>query len=245
MAREQAGERRIEFDGATGRGAIVFDASRLEQARPEWFGPEGWGAHARPVSAGGRGSAWFLDAPFGRAVLRRYRRGGLVARLSRDAYLWTGESRVRSVAEFRLASELLRRGLPVPRPLAAWYERSGMHYRAALLMDRLDGVHTLAELADAGHAPWAEAGRLVALMHRAGLDHADLNAHNLMFDDAGRGWVIDLDRGRLRAGGGMWRRRNLERLHRSMMKLRGERAPAEVERDHARLRAAYEEEFAR
>ena len=47
-------------------------------------------------------------------------------------------------------------------------------------------------------APWEATGRLVARFHRAGLDHADLNAHNILFDGAGQGWMIDFDRGALR-----------------------------------------------
>ena len=59
-----------------------------------------------------------------------------------------------------------------------------MLYRAAILLERLDDVRSLADRAAvAGDgAPWEEAGRLIARAHRAGLDHADLNAHNLLFD---------------------------------------------------------------
>ena len=78
-------------------------------------------------------------------MLRRYRRGGLAARASRDAYLWLGEARVRSFAEFRLTRALLARGLPVPRPVAASYVRDGMFYRASILVERLMDVRTLAD----------------------------------------------------------------------------------------------------
>ena len=89
-------------------------------------------------------------------------------------------------------------------------------------------------------APWEEAGRLIARSHRAGLDHADLNAHNLLFNAAGQGWVIDLDRGELRIPATGWRERNLARLRRSVLKLRGNRPVDAVERDFARLRGAYD-----
>lgn len=245
MLHEQAGEGRIEFDAEAGRGAIVFDRSRLEQARPEWFDPVYWGEHASAVSSGGRGAAWYIDAPFGDSVLRHYRRGGLAARVSRGGYVWQGEARVRSVLEFRLARELLSRGLAVPTPLAAWYVRSGMYYRAALLMEKLPDMRTFADLVAGAEAPWEEAGRLIARAHRTGLDHADLNASNLLFDRDGNGWVIDLDRGLLRAAGIGWRYRNLERLKRSLLKLHGERDAHGVEAGYARLRRAYEEEWSR
>ncbi|WP_374011835.1 3-deoxy-D-manno-octulosonic acid kinase [Pseudoxanthomonas koreensis] len=225
-----------------GYGAILFDRQRLRQAGAELFSPAEWGERARPVDSGGRGGAWFVDAPFGACVLRHYLRGGLAARISRDRYLWHGVARTRSFAEFRLMRELLGRGLPVPRPLAASYQREGLRYRASILLERLEGVRSLADraLVAGSGAPWEEAGRLIARFHREGLDHADLNAHNLLFDGNGRGWMIDFDRGRMRIPATGWREGNLRRLYRSLLKLRGGRARDELERDFARLRRAYE-----
>ena len=179
--------------------------------------------------------------------MRHYLRGGLAAKVSRDRYLWHGARRTRSFAEFRLTREVAKRGLAVPRPIAAYYRRVGLHYQAAILLDRIEGVASLADRAaeSAADAPWEEAGRLVAKSHRVGLDHADLNAHNLLFNGTGSGWVIDLDRGALKIPETGWRERNLSRLRRSLLKLRGARAPEDVERDYARLRSAYDAVWAR
>lgn len=243
MARESLGERRIELDGPSGRGAIVFDPARVEQAQPEWFDAAWWGEAATPVATGGRGAAWFVEAPFGRMVLRGYRRGGAVANISRDRYLWSGESRARSIAEFRLLQDVARRGVRVPGPIAAVYRREGISYGAAILLERIDGARTLAESVGRGDADWEAAGRLVAQAHRACLDHADLNADNILFDALGEAWLIDLDRGRLRTPGAGWRERNIERLHRSLLKRRDTRSIDEIEAGFARLRAAYEQEM--
>ncbi|MGO1068379.1 3-deoxy-D-manno-octulosonic acid kinase [Lysobacter sp. CA199] len=247
MTGYDAAEGLTPYRDDSGYGAILFDRTRVRQAAPEWFSPAHWGEQARPVDSGGRGGAWFVDAPFGQAVLRRYLRGGLVARFNRDRYWWHGANYTRSFAEFRLTRELARKGLPVPMPIAAWYRRDGLHYYAAILIERLGGVRSLADRAAvAGDgAPWEEAGRLISRCHRAGLDHADLNATNLLFDTAGRGWVIDLDRGAIRIPATAWRERNLARLQRSLLKLRGSRSPAEVERDFARLRTAYDRAWER
>ena len=225
-----------------GYGAILFDRERLRQADAALFSPAHWGEKARPVGEGGRGGAWFVEAPFGPCVLRHYLRGGLAARLSHDRYLWQRADRTRSFAEFRLMRALLARKLPVPRPLAAFYMREGVRYRAAILMERLEGVRSLADRAlVAGRgAPWEEAGRLIARFHRAGLDHADLNAHNILFDANGHGWLIDFDRSQLRIPATRWRERNLKRLLRSLLKLRGDRSREDVEKDYARLRRAYD-----
>ena len=232
----------MPFRDDSGYGAILFDLTRVRQASADWFSPAYWGDRARPVESGGRGGAWFVETPFGPAVLRRYLRGGLVAQVNRDRYLWRGSNRTRSFAEFRLLRAVAEKGVPVPRPIAAYYRRVGLRYQAAILLERLENVRSLADRAGvAGDgAPWEEAGRLIARSHRAGLDHADLNAHNLLFNAAGQGWVIDLDRGELRIPATGWRERNLARLRRSVLKLRGNRPVDAVERDFARLRGAYD-----
>lgn len=232
--------------GGRGVGAILFDQTQLRQADPRWFDPEAWGARATPVSGSGRGGAWFIDGTsHGPAVLRHYLRGGMATALSRDRHLWRGVDRVRSFVEFRLLRELLKRGLPVPEPIAASYVREGVTYRAAILMARLEGVRSLAALAadDPAGVPWAQTGRLIARFHREGLDHADLNAHNILYDHAGEGWVIDFDRGRMRIPETGWRMRNLARLERSLLKVRGARSEAEVRADVARLRKGYDAQW--
>lgn len=247
MVAFDATESLTPYRNAGGVGAILFDASQLRQVDPRWFDPQQWGERARPVHGSGRGGAWFIDASHGPCVLREYRRGGWAARISRDRHLWRGVNRVRSFAEFRLLRALRRLDLPVPRPIAASYRRQGWSYRASILLERIVEVQSLAELVARSpqDAPLEAAGRLVARIHRAGLDHADLNAHNLLFDAGGKGWVIDLDRGVLRIPETGWRERNLARLRRSLLKLRGARAPAEVEADFARLRKAYDAHWAK
>jgi 3-deoxy-D-manno-octulosonic acid kinase len=259
MVSFDATESLVPFRDARGAGggAILFDPTCLRQADqrvsaatgpdPAWFEPAWWGDRAQRVGSGGRGAAWFVDgatsgAGFGAAVLRHYLRGGLVARFSRSRHLWRGTANIRSFEEFRLLRELLHKRLPVPRPIAAIYWREGLFYRTAILLERLQGVSSLADLAsvERSAAPWEQAGHLVARLHRAGVDHADLNAHNLLFDTSGRGWAIDLDRSQLRIPATPWREANLARLRRSLLKLRGARSVAEVEKDYATLRDAYD-----
>jgi len=234
-----ANEHLLPFRDARGYGGILFDRTQLRQPEPGWFTPEHWGSAAQPVGEGGRGGAWFIQTGEGDAVLRQYLRGGWMASISRDRHLWRGAGSVRSFSEFRLLRALREKKLPVPLPFAAWYRREGVHYTAALLMQRLPGVQPLATLANAGDAPWDEAGKLIARFHRAGLDHADLNAHNILFGADGRGWVIDLDRSSLRIPATAWREANLARLQRSLHKRRGNRSAAAVNEDFGRLRVAY------
>ena len=110
----------MPFRDDSGYGAILFDLTRVRQASADGFSPAHWGDRARPVESGGRGGAWFVETPFGPAVLRRYLRGGLVAQVNRDRYLWRGSNRTRSFAEFRLLRAVAEKGVPVPRPIAAY-----------------------------------------------------------------------------------------------------------------------------
>jgi len=236
-----ASEHLTPFRDARGYGAVLFDRNQIRQPDPAWFDPAHWGEAARPVAGSGRGGAWFLDFGEGDAFLRHYLRGGLVARFSKDRHLWRNIAHVRSFAEFRLLRQLRAKKLPVPMPYAAWYRREGMHYRAAILMQRLQDVRSLAELAGTEEVPWEAVGQLIARFHRAGVDHADLNAHNVMIDGAGRHWLIDWDRGQRRTLDRHWPTQVLLRLQRSLRKLRGSRSQAEVDAEFARLRAGYDE----
>src|SRR3546814_16022889 len=85
-------------------------------------------------------------------------------------------------------------GLPVPRPLAAAYWRRGPTYRAAILVQRIDGVQPLAHaLGGAGPAAVAMA---IFSMHEAGVWNADLSAYNILLDGQGKVWLIDFEKGR-------------------------------------------------
>jgi 3-deoxy-D-manno-octulosonic acid kinase len=206
---------RIPFRDADGQGAIVFDPVRLRQADPRLFE----GGRGEPVGAG-RGHAWFVQGEFGAAVLRHYRRGGWIARLVRDRYLWLGETRTRSLAEFALMRRLRVLGLPVPAPLAASYRRRGPFYRAAILVERVVPASTFADrVAGQGlAAPWDRVGSAVGRCHARGARHADLNGHNLLLDGSDAVWLIDWDKGAIEPGPGDWCAAVLDRLERSLRK---------------------------
>jgi 3-deoxy-D-manno-octulosonic acid kinase len=218
-------EATLGFRDAVGMGAMLFDPLLLPQADPSLFDAGNAELAAQPVAVGGRGSAWFVSTDAGDAVLRHYRRGGVVARFSRETYLWSGAGRTRSFSEFRLLQALRERGLPVPTPLAAAYWRHGTGYRAALLMLRLAETQSMGALFDRGLAPpWKDVGRTIARFHREGACHADLNVDNVLMDGNAACWLIDFDRGVLRAPASGWQQANLARLKRSLRKRLGARA---------------------
>jgi 3-deoxy-D-manno-octulosonic acid kinase len=230
----------LEFRG----GAVCFDASRIASADATLFVPgSSQYSQVDPVSHGGRQAAWFVQGAFGQAVLRHYRRGGLVARLSRNRYVWAGAARTRSFAEFELLRFMYERDMPVPRPLAAAWWRSLFTYRAAILVERIQGARPLIACLDQGHH--GQVAMALFRMHQLGVWHADLNAYNILLDPAGKAWLIDFDKSRLRALTPELRQANLLRLRRSLVKLAGEQgmhwwsqldqAYRQLERTHGHL----------
>jgi 3-deoxy-D-manno-octulosonic acid kinase len=231
---------------AAGGGLLVDDALASMAVSHDWFDVD-WLSRWGPTAgvSGGRGAARRVTTPAGPAVLRHYRRGGLVARISDDTYLWRGEDAVRSYAELRVLAAAQAAGLPVPAPLAARYVRHGLIYRADILVAEIAGVETLAtRLARSpGDIDWVALGRMIARFHRAGIEHVDLNAHNILIADDGL-HVVDFDRARLHATARVdapWARRVLARLDRSLRKLGAAARVADFAASHASLVAAHDE----
>ena len=203
-------------------GAILFDATVSPQVDHDWFAPDYWrGRDALRMQSGGRGGVAIINSPVGECVLRHYHRGGLVAKLMGDRYLWTGADRSRGFAEFRVLGTIAQLGLPGPSVVAARYCRHGLFYTADLITRFIEDAPTLAECLAAGRLDSElaeEVGALVARFHRAGIWHADLNAHNVLVT-TGQLYLIDFDRGQLRAPARTWQLANLRRLRRSLLKL--------------------------
>ncbi len=204
-------------------GAMLYDASCLHHPDAAIFDPAHWQARgALETTRGGRGTVAFVRTNEGqRWVLRHYRRGGLIAHVTDDLYLWSGADRTRAFREWRLLRQLRAWGLPVPRPIAAHYRRHGPCYRADLLTAELPVRLTLAQALQVGplsRETWREIGRCIGALHARGVQHADLNAHNVLLGEASAVYVLDFDRGRIRARGD-WEQSVLARLQRSLCKV--------------------------
>jgi 3-deoxy-D-manno-octulosonic acid kinase len=201
---------------------MLYDASRAGNATPALFEVDAWrAAGALTPTSAGRGSAFYIVTPEHNWVLRHYRRGGWVARLTPDRYVWLGEGQTRPFREWQLLHELHAEGLPVAAPVAAQYRRTGLTYRGDLITERILGARALSSLLQAAPVPpstWRSIGACLRRFHDAGACHADLNAHNILVDDSGKVFVIDFDRGSRRSAGA-WRAANLARLKRSLLKI--------------------------
>lgn len=201
-------------------------------------------ASRHPLSVDdGRGTVWACDGGFGPAVMKAYRRGGLLGRFIREDYLWMGASRCRSLAEFHLLRAWSAQGLPVPRPIAAYALKRGLTYRARLLTRRIESPNSLLRLMqqDSASAPWETVGRCIARLHLAGACHADLNATNVLIDRQSSVWVIDWDKAVSMSGPGPWVESCLQRLRRGLLKHRRHVEVSDVESGFDRLRRAHDE----
>jgi 3-deoxy-D-manno-octulosonic acid kinase len=226
-------------------GGMLYNASLAGNFDEAWFDPAYWrGRNAVEGSGTGRGEALFVRNGAQSLVLRHYRRGGLVAHVLADRYRWRGENETRPFAEWLLTHHLHRAGLPVPVPVAARYVRRGNWYRGDLLTERLQGARSLASRLAEGTLPiyvWVAIGRCIRRFHAAGVCHADLNAHNILLDEADNVFLIDFDRGSLRKQG-LWCDGNLVRLYRSLDKITDALPPGRVtETDWHSLLAGYRE----
>jgi 3-deoxy-D-manno-octulosonic acid kinase len=225
-------------------GAMLYDASRAGNLAPAWFDPNYWKErHELDGEARGRGTVHFILHGGTRLVLRHYRRGGLIARVSKDRYFWRGEQQTRSFSEWQLTYHLHRAGLPVPAPIAARYQRSGLFYRADLITERIENSEPLAQRLLKGPlslTQWIAVGRCIRRFHDAGVCHADLNAHNILLTPE-QVYLIDFDRGTLRKRG-WWADTTLVRLYRSLEKVTLLAAPESFsDQDWHSLLAGYRE----
>lgn len=176
----------------------------------------------------GRGNTQFLSLSEQELVLRHYKRGGYVSKVSEDRYLWTGLEATRPFHELSILAHLNSLRLPVPKPYAAEVIRSGASYTGSLLTYRLPGS-TLAEaFVNDVMTPdlWHQVGVTIALFHKHGVCHADLNAHNVLIlteqDAVGESIVslIDFDRASIKdAEQNEWQHKTVIRLQRSLLKI--------------------------
>lgn len=140
-----------------------------------------------------------------RVLIRAYRRGGWVRRLTEEVYFtWPP----RPLKEAAVTEEVRRRGIPTLEILAAWVETSwGPFYRGWLVSRELEGACDLwtaleqrLYVEDEGQALLQNVAQTLSRMHRQGIYHTDLNLKNILVRNEGGGirvYIIDFDKARL------------------------------------------------
>ena len=225
-----------------GASVILTRPEQLAPITAGWFHDRYW--RERNLVVGeepGRGPVLFVHQGKRTWALRHYRRGGAAAHFTSDRYLWTGLERTRAFKEWHLLRKLHDDGLPVPGPVAAHVQRSGPSYRCDIITERIANARSLAVAISTGKVDERTldaVGATLRRFHDRGAYHADLNAHNVLLDHRGQVFLIDFDRGAIRAGGN-WKRGNLNRLRRSLHKISRRTGTGIGAADWARLVRSY------
>lgn len=173
---------------------------------------DGKGATAAGIE--GRTTLLRCEIPFGSALIRPYRRGGAMAKLLGDRFVFSNRPRW----EFMLHSHLWKASVPTVMPLGVMWERSGVFTRGAYATLELQTPNLLDYLRthpEPDLAYLAECGRTIHAMHRAGVLHGDLQVKNILVTPH-TGLVLDF--ANASPYGRLFPRRDLKRLKRSFIK---------------------------
>ena len=181
--------------------------------------------------AGNRASGYrFEVAGAPPLFIRRSNRGGMM-RFMGGLYLGFFP---RMIYELALTSAARKRGVPAPEPIGAIVEQvAPAVYRGALITRAIAGM-TFWEFMQTDDDPRVlshvvrMARYAIDIMHEHGIQHDDLNLHNLFVSTAGDGLsvvILDFDKSRIYSNplSPSMRRRSLKRLERSIRKLDRER----------------------
>jgi 3-deoxy-D-manno-octulosonic acid kinase len=206
---------------------VWYDEQLLLEPPEQAFNINFWQQQNAVVgSAQGRGTTWFVQTQKSQAALRHYHRGGLFGKLISDSYWFSGWDKTRSYAEFLLLKQLADSGVNVPKPIAARATKSGITYKADLLSEKIANAEDLVGILQKEALPpetYQAIGAEIAKMHKAQVNHTDLNIHNILLDREGKVWIIDFDKC-FQQQGTDWQQSNLDRLLRSFFKEKNKRS---------------------
>ena len=202
---------------------ILYDDRLMNEIDENIFETDFWkmDEEAQPQSMG-RGTVYFVKIQSQPCVLRHYNRGGLVAKLTLDKYLWMGEHNTRSFKEWRLLNDMVKKRLPVPAPVAARYVRNGIYYKADIITREIPDIESLSDRLLGNSMTeqlWENIGECIAKFHNHGVFHMDLNVENIQIDQNNQVFLLDFDKGKVSEPLRRLSDSNLMRLKRSIAKV--------------------------
>lgn len=192
----------------------------------DWFETNYWQKqNAITGRSKGRNITWFINykdqTKIENWVLRHYYRGGMVAKLLKDSYLFKGIHATRAYQEIELLDLMYQNSLPVPQPIAGRIVQTGLFYRNDILIKTIPETQTLTtilHLKDLKEHHWKNLGQLINQFHQFGINHTDLNANNILLDKKEKFWLIDFDKCYKTVIKEKWKKQNIQRLKRSFEK---------------------------
>jgi 3-deoxy-D-manno-octulosonic acid kinase len=156
-------------------------------------------------------------------VLKHYFRGGLPALISKDSYLCFGFEKNRAFRELRLLKKMQMLNLPVPSVVAAHVEKKLLTCRVDLITEEIKNARTLADVLNEkvfAKDVWSDIGAVIKKFHHQDIYHSDLNARNILIANVSEIFLIDFDNSYIRTSSETWKRANLVRLKRSLLKFK-------------------------
>lgn len=172
--------------------------------------------------SGGRGGAFIFNHNEEKYVFKHYLRGGFAAKLLNDQYLWTGEKSTRPFVEIEVTQYAYQNSLSVAQPVAYCIKKSGLFYQASIITRFVENQGTLADVLSRqvlGDQQWEQLSHLISKMHDLKINHADLNADNILVGKDMNFTLIDFDKAKLEPTSGHWKKNNIDRLLRSLQKI--------------------------
>ena len=175
----------------------------------------------------GRGIVYFFNWPQQNNAemyaLRHYRRGGLVAKIIDDSFLFTSVEQTRAYKELELLDFLQNNHVNVPSPIAGLVSTQGISYKADLITQVIPNsqeLHELLQVTKVSPTTWQAIGEQIRLMHNTNVCHDDINVKNILLqqqDSSFKIYIIDFDKCGIQSDGS-WKQDNLARFKRSLNK---------------------------
>lgn len=169
------------------------------------------------LNLGGRGGVLRLSLGDSAAIIRTYRRGGLMQHLLRESYLFEN----RPLREFDILCRAYESGLPVPQPLGICWTRRAGFFRGRIATREIVGIDLKSKLENDPKEAFEvleQCGAVIRRFHDEGFWHADLQVGNILVSDS-KIWLIDFDNATWEDSiTDLARARNLLRFRRSLEK---------------------------
>jgi len=178
-------------------------------------------------TAQGRAQVYFFMQENQELVLRHYYRGGLLGKLNKDKFIFTGIKTTRGFTELDILSFLDQHGLNVAQAVAARITRKGLFYQADIITAAVPAAQELHQMLKQ-HAVddkiWHAIGVTLGKLHKLNVRHDDINVKNVLVQNDNSIALIDFDKCRQQALGN-WKSANIARFYRSLIKQHGLNKP--------------------
>lgn len=174
------------------------------------------------VLLGGRGGTYLVNSNQQTCVLKKYLRGGLMAKISYDSYLWLGLKQSRVEQERNIIQYLTENKFITPQFVAFQIIQTGLLYQQSMITQFVKNKGSLESILDQQELSETQIinlAKTLKVMHQLKVNHADLNANNILLDENEHWIIIDFDKAKIMQEDGHWKNQNLQRLKRSLEKL--------------------------